>query len=194
LAYESDGRVVPEVEHFTPLIHKPRSILTTRPTIWRRIYRKSFLRDHKITFPTHIRRFDDLPFQFHALAMAKTVASIPAPHYFYRQERPGQDIGIRDDRLYVHFDIFQWLDEQLNDVMERNMEKPLLQVELNTHAWALSIIDEKHRSEYLRQAARQLFRPRHHLRWYQVAQRCWKAPPSIRPQARQLLKTWLFHR
>ncbi len=43
-----------------------RDLLCVQPTMWRRIYRRTMLQQNDITFPQHVRMFDDLPFQFMA--------------------------------------------------------------------------------------------------------------------------------
>ena len=137
--------------------------MTFRPAIWRRIYRRDFLRTNDIQFPEHIRRFDDLPFQFEALARARAMAVIPDPFYFYRQGRGDQDIGVRDDRLFVHFAIFDWIQERVMSWADAPTERRLCVVELNTHLWALSRIEPRYRSAYLAQARSQFLRGRMHL-------------------------------
>ncbi|MBM3337261.1 MAG: glycosyltransferase [Betaproteobacteria bacterium] len=139
------------------------SYLGLKPTVWRRIYRTDFVRQNKLEFPHHIRRFDDLPFQFEALSLAKRMAVIPDCYYHYRQGRPGQDIAVRDDRLFVHFDIFDWLRTRPMAWADARIEAQMVRVELNTHLWALGRIETKFKSEYLRRARAQLLLNRVHL-------------------------------
>ena len=139
------------------------SYLRLKPTVWRRVYRTDFVRQNKLEFPQHIRRFDDLPFQFEALSLAKRMAVIPDCYYHYRQGRPGQDIAVRDDRLFVHFDIFDWLRTRPMAWADGRIEAQLVRVELNTHLWALGRIETKFKSEYLRRAQAQLLLNRVHL-------------------------------
>lgn len=147
----------------TGLVRDTTDLLTLRPTIWRRIYRRDFLLAHDIRFPEHIKRFDDLPFQFEALARARRVTVLPDPWYFYRQGRPGQDVMARDDRLFVHFEIFDWLRQRVSAWADATIEYQLFRVELNTHLWALGRIEPQHRAEYRRRAQAQLRSNRVHL-------------------------------
>ena len=147
----------------TGLVRDVREMLVLRPTIWRRIYRRDFLLGSDIRFPEHIRRFDDLPFQFEALARAKRTAVLPDPWYFYRQGRVGQDVLARDDRLFVHFEIFDWLRARVSTWADAAIERQLLRVELNTHLWALGRIEPQFSAEYRRRAQRQLLANRVHL-------------------------------
>jgi glycosyltransferase involved in cell wall biosynthesis len=137
--------------------------LVERPTIWRRIYRRDLLSGKGIVFPEHIRRFDDLPFQFEALCQAGSMATIPDVFYSYRQDRPEQTIGVRDERLFIHFPIFDWLRHRVMRWADARIERQMLRVELNTHVWALQRLEKRLRWDYLRRAADQVARNRVHL-------------------------------
>lgn len=120
-----------------------------QPSIWRRIYHRDFLGREKPEFPVHIRRFDDLPFEFVAMATAKSVAVVPDPLYAYRCGRPGQDTEIADRRLLVHFDIFDWLRKKIAPFTTAALEDRLARVERATHKWALSRLRGTDRFVYL---------------------------------------------
>jgi glycosyltransferase involved in cell wall biosynthesis len=138
-------------------------LLPLRPTIWRRIYRRSFLADHDIRFAEHIRCYDDLPFQFETFARATRVAIVPGVHYFYRQDRPGQDIAARNEKLFVHFELFDWLAQRMRSHSNPMLDQQLLRVELNSHLWALSRIEERLKADYLRRTFAHLDRPRAYI-------------------------------
>jgi glycosyltransferase involved in cell wall biosynthesis len=138
------------------VIWNVENVMTVQPSIWRRIYRKSFLVAQKITFPVHIRRFDDLPFQFECFAKTQRIATTPEPYYAYRQGRIGQDILARDERLFVHFDIFDYLKPRVLDTARIGTVARLLQVEINTHLWALGRIEPGLRGEYRKRAIQSL--------------------------------------
>ena len=134
------------------LINDPRLHLVVKPTIWRRIYRKEFIVSNSISFPEHIKRFDDLPFQFEVLSRVARMSQIPECYYFYRQEREGQDVMVNDHRLFVHFKIFDWLHERVGGWCDTKVNRYLLQCKINTHRWALSKIEKKYLFAYLRAA------------------------------------------
>lgn len=140
-------------------------LLSERPTMWRRIYSSAMLRAKSITFPEHIKRFDDLPFQFETFLNAKSVSSIPFCYYYYRQGRMGQDISVRDDRLYVHFPIFDWIYARNSQSLNFQEEKKLFQLELDVHYWAYSVIDDKLKKEYLNKTAAQIFKAKVNLKF-----------------------------
>ncbi|WP_325081815.1 glycosyltransferase [Klebsiella aerogenes] len=132
-------------------------LLRERPTMWRRIYSAEMLKNKGISFPEHIRRFDDLPFQFETFLNARIIANIPFDYYYYRQGRLGQDISVRDDRLYVHFPIFDWIYSRNSDTFNYDEERKLFELELDVHFWAWSVIDEKFQDEYFKQVLAQIF-------------------------------------
>jgi glycosyltransferase involved in cell wall biosynthesis len=168
----SDGSLVPareEVEisgiqrdNFC-IVDDPLTLLPLRPTIWRRIYRREFLQQNNIQFPEHIRRFDDLPFQFETFVCARQVAVVPGSYYAYRQDRPGQDIAVRDERFFVHLEIFRWLDGRLRERLNLAIERQLFRAELCSHVWALSKIEKGLKRQYFRAAVDNLSRPRKFL-------------------------------
>ncbi|WP_158213216.1 glycosyltransferase [Pigmentiphaga sp. NML080357] len=151
------------------LVEDPLSYLVVKPTIWRRIYRKEFLCGNAIEFPEHIPRFDDLPFQFEVLARVKRMSIIPECFYYYRQERDGQDIAVRDERLFVHFPIFDWLNDKVGVWADARIERQLLRCKINTHLWALSRIERKLFGRYFAAAVRDIFKHGEHFKVTGVA-------------------------
>jgi glycosyltransferase involved in cell wall biosynthesis len=155
------------------LVDDPQVYLTGRPTIWRRLYRRDFLIRSGAQFPEHLPRFDDLPFQFVTLGKVQRLAVIPEAHYFYESGRPGQDIAVRDTRLFVHFPIFEWLAEATREWSNPKIEAKLAQAELNSHLWALLVIEDDLKPAYQRQAAALFLRKRAHLSYAGIARTCW---------------------
>ena len=130
-----------------------------RPTIWRRLYRKAYLQTNRIKFEADARRFDDLPFQFHTLSEVETIPYVPNVILNYRQEREGQDVAIRDDRLFVHFPLIASVrDIAFNSARSSNLTS-YLRVQLNTHLWGLQIIAPEFQKSYRKWAAFDLFGP-----------------------------------
>jgi hypothetical protein len=135
------------------IVFDVRSYLTVKPTIWRRIYSRNLLFSNDLFFAEKLRRFDDLPFQFEVLSRIKSMAIIPDCYYYYRQEREGQDISVRDRRLFVHFPIFDILKTRVMSWCDFDVEKNIIKSKINTHLWALSRIDAKLFFMYLGQAS-----------------------------------------
>lgn len=119
-----------------------------RVAIWRGIYRSEMLRRNKIHFYTDLRRFDDLPFKFEVFASAKSVVCVPEHLYYYRMARPGQDVAANDERLYVHFSIFEYLDEFVAAHGTKEMYDYLQIVKLHTHIYALQKLLPQYVKEY----------------------------------------------
>jgi glycosyltransferase involved in cell wall biosynthesis len=142
------------------LVSKPRNLLVQQPTIWRRLYRARFLQAEKLDFARDVTRFDDLPFQFESLMAASRVTSIPERYYYYRLGRPEQDVAIRDERLYIHFRIFERLRETVAARGTSAIETQLRRVEIDTHLWALSRLHRGLRAAYAWKAALDIMRHR----------------------------------
>jgi glycosyltransferase involved in cell wall biosynthesis len=140
----------------TGVVRKPEELLGLQPSVWRRIFRRDFLLTRRIEFPSHIKRFDDLPFAFLSLAQAQRVAIIPDCFYAYRQGRLGQDIESRDERLYIHFDIFDWLYKRIMPWATQSILQQFNQVEFGTHMWALDRIERRLVPEYRNRAIAQM--------------------------------------
>ncbi|RYJ17465.1 hypothetical protein C5Y41_09590 [Rahnella variigena] len=134
------------------LVRDTTEYLTLMPSIWRRIYKTSFLKKHKIEFPVQIRRHDDLPFAFMTIARAKRISVIPDCYYAYRLNRPGQDVGATDERLFIHFEIFEWLYEQVRPWASMAIMSNMRLVEIGTHSWVLGRLDRDLKNEYLHKA------------------------------------------
>jgi glycosyltransferase involved in cell wall biosynthesis len=139
------------------LVANPKDLIPWRPTIWRRLYRRDFLVGNAINFPRAIRRFDDLPFHFMTLALAERLSVVNACYYNYRQQRSGQDIGVDDERLYVHFPIFRILKDFVRQHHSRELEEKLFMTQLASHEWASRVIQPHLLASYQAAAKYELF-------------------------------------
>lgn len=122
-----------------------------RVSIWRAIYKMDMIRNNHIHFYTEIRRFDDLPFFVETMAAARSIISVPEYLYYYRLERPGQDVSANDERLYVHFPIFAHLNQSIGSYKNAQLTDMLQICKVGTHRYAI----EKIRNEYVKEYARQ---------------------------------------
>ncbi len=129
-----------------------RLILYQRVAIWRGIYLRDMLDRAGIVFDTSLRRFDDLPFKVEVCAQARSAVALKQHLYYYRLNRPGQDVSCNDERLYVHFDIFRHLDKVFDRLDDRKLKDYLQMCKVQTHGYAIQKIDEKYVEEYCRQA------------------------------------------
>ena len=159
--YETTGEIQPVV---IDVLWSPFDEGTSRDTdinyliafrriaIWRGIYLKEMLDRSGIRFHTDLRRFDDLPFKVETMASARSVVSIPEFLYFYRMARPGQDVSADDERLFVHFQIFKYLDEFISKAKNRSQIEYLQVVKIHTHKWALTKLKPEFIASYCEKA------------------------------------------
>lgn len=159
--YETTGEIQPVV---SDVLGKPFDegtfqaaeinslIAFRRIAIWRGIYLKEMLDRSGIRFHTDLRRFDDLPFKVETMASARSVVSIPEFLYFYRMARPGQDVSADDERLFVHFQIFKYLDEFIKKTSNREQLEYLQVVKIHTHKWALTKLKPEFIASYCEKA------------------------------------------
>lgn len=162
--YQSNGqsKVAPD------LIGAPYMYGTTNPddirdlacymrvAIWRGIYSMDMINNAGIHFYTDLRRFDDLPFKMETLAATKSVVSVPEHLYYYRLNRPGQDVTANDDRLYVHEPIFKYLDEFFKKAGKKELVDALQICKIHTHIYAIEKIENKYLKGYLKLAQKDL--------------------------------------
>lgn len=155
--YESSGRIRQAEDYlcypyldgcFDPI--KVHELITyCRVAIWRGIYRRKFLEQHNIGFYTDIKRYDDLPFKVETFAFAKSVTILNEHLYYYRLGREGQDVAADDERLYVHFDIFEHLNQSIGATGDQRLIDNLQMCKIQTHRYALSKIQDKYKKEYM---------------------------------------------
>lgn len=130
--------------------------VNTRVAIWRGLYKKALLDKHHIRFHENLRMFDDLPFRIEYFFVAKSAVCIPEYLYNYRVGRKGQDTSCTDSRLFVHFQIFELLDNYTDKYRDQMLWDILQAVKIQTHAYGCARIEKKHRKRYERQAKKQL--------------------------------------
>lgn len=135
------------------LVYRPNEYLTLMPSIWRRIYNRDFLLRNNISFPQHIKRHDDLPFAFMTLARAKRISVIPDCYYAYRLNRPGQDVSATDERLFIHFEIFDWLYKKIRPWANFEVMNKLIELETGTHKWVIGRLDSHLKKDYANQVS-----------------------------------------
>ena len=83
-------------------------LLRSQPTIWRKVYRRSFLDHRDIWFPESIRAYDDYLFHLLTLTYLPESWMLPGPKYLYRQH-PDQDIRQGDTRHFNMLAMFSML-------------------------------------------------------------------------------------
>ena len=127
-----------------------------RVAIWRGIYSRDLITRSKIHFYTDLRRFDDLPFKVEVLSKARSVVAVPEYLYYYIMSRPGQDVSADDERLYVHFPIFEYLNDYIRKSYDKRQIDYLQLVKVHTHMYALEKIKKEYIKEYCKQAKKDI--------------------------------------
>lgn len=158
--YEDSGDIIPIKDDviwpFTDGVTDPLIIHSliayARVAIWRGIYKKEMINNAGIRFNTNLKRFDDLPFKVEIYTAAKSVYAIPKALYYYRLQRPGQDVSAKDERLFVHFDIFHYLNQKIVSTKDSRLIDWLQLCKLQTHRHALSILQNQFLKKYMKQA------------------------------------------
>lgn len=168
-----------------------RPAVVSQPTIWRRLYRTSFLTGQKIGFDPRLRRFDDMPFQFDALIRAGNIPFVDACFLNYRQNREGQDIGVTDDRLFIHFPILNLLRDSAIALGQKEIYKQFLEIQFHTHSWALTKVAGEFAGQYRRMAARDLFGPEQIGSSFESYLRLRRAFKARRSEVNALYRTYL---
>lgn len=136
---------------------RPRNaFLESSPAIWRNMYRREFLHRHRIEFP-NFPRFDDLPFFFKVSRHIESLVDVPSVVYHYRLSREGQDTGAKDERLFVLFDILNWMQKDVILNGNAGDYRDLVGVQLASHRWAFQLIEHSLRPRYARRFFRQLY-------------------------------------
>lgn len=132
--------------------------VNTRVAIWRAIYQKEVLTQNHIRFHEDMKRYDDLPFRVEYIFAARSAACVPEHLYYYRLGRKGQDVSCTDERLFVHFTMFEHLDKYVDAMKDKRLQDLLQIVKLHTHGYAMSKLEKKYQKEYRRKAKEQLDR------------------------------------
>ena len=136
----------------------PYKLMLQTPGIWRRAYKKSFLMKNSIKFNENFKRHDDLPFNIEVLSKATGVAVSDEVIYYYILGRDGQDVGATDERLFIHFDLF---DDAIQLVQEKYWDSSYYEIFIITmfshHLWAYNRIDKRLKESYLHQMGKQVF-------------------------------------
>jgi glycosyltransferase involved in cell wall biosynthesis len=132
-------------------------IIGDPPTIWRKIFRKSFLDFHHIEFRPDIPRFDDILFNAEVMFQNPRLLKVKGTRYHYRLQRPGQTVSFADERLFVHFLIFDKLYSLCLTKGDLQTETSFRTLQLASHYWADSLLTGELREEYRRRAAQNIF-------------------------------------
>ena len=161
----SSGEISKHVEwfgthqgNFSPVSSPAYHMMLQTPGIWRRLYSRKLLDKFNTVFNEDFRRHDDLPFNIEVLANASSIAITRTPVYYYLLGRDGQDVGATDERLFIHFRLFDYTNERIT---RRYWDSSFFHTYIITmcshHLWAYDRIEDKLKPQYLRGLAQQVF-------------------------------------
>lgn len=83
---------------------------------WNKIYSTAMLRKYGIRFAEELDMAEDVPLFWEAYLAAERIVLIGDVLYHYRNQRPGQQVGIRDRRIFSFFGLF----DVVEDFLRRN--------------------------------------------------------------------------
>ena len=133
-------------------------LLCIQPTIWRRIYRHLCC-GRTGSSSRKTSACSTISFQAMSLGCGQTMAVVNEPLYYYRLQRQGQDVGATDDRLYVHFRLFEILSDFITENNRSDLVPPIFELQVNTHTWGLQRIGEQWKEDYFHRVCEALSDP-----------------------------------
>ena len=133
-------------------------VFKMEPAVWAKLYKRSFLLDHGLTFEDGMNSVEDVIFHFEVLWKAKRISLLDKSLSFYRLNRPGQITGRTDRRLFETFDVFGKCTEKLKAWdAPKEIWGALLSTELRFYDWMLKDRVPDHlKSEFLSACSREL--------------------------------------
>lgn len=131
------------------------NIVKSKLELGQGIYKKDMLSKNKICFNEQIEWHEDLPFKLEALFAAQSIAYVPEQLYFCRNK---PETSFTDDRLFVYFCIFDYLDRKILATQDQRKIDCLQLVKIDTHKSASKQIAGKWRKEYIKRAEDDIYR------------------------------------
>ncbi|MCJ8139625.1 glycosyltransferase family 2 protein [Falsirhodobacter halotolerans] len=122
---------------------------------WRKFYRASFLREHRIRFPEGNYFFEDNPFHWRVCRLAKSITFINQIVCHHRVNRPGQTMTSTGDELSAFFTHFETI---FTEIAPENTEQRVLSARwlVNNMTWHLDRLQPGAVWAYIERAARVL--------------------------------------
>ena len=128
-------------------------LFRTHNGAWRKLYLRSFVENEGLCF-LEGNIYEDVRFHFAAMLSARRVAILDEPVYFYRTNRPGQIIEMKDERVLTLFDSFEGNESLLAMYLARDeVWWSLLEIECVITDWVLKRTKPAIRPAFLQGAA-----------------------------------------
>jgi glycosyltransferase involved in cell wall biosynthesis len=120
------------------------------PAIWRRLYSRHLIQSNGVRFNESFRRHDDLPFNIEVLSKSQQIAIVRKPIYYYLLGREGQDVSATDERLFIHFRLFEFTRSRIGRrYWERDYFRKFTVTMFAHHLWAYERIEPRLKERYL---------------------------------------------
>ncbi|MBA2485221.1 MAG: FkbM family methyltransferase, partial [Nitrospira sp.] len=117
--------------------NEPRSLLL-EPVAWTKIYKRSFIQEHRMRFEEGMNSYEDMCFHFWVITKAKRISLIDQAFVFYRQNRPGQISGRTNRKVFEVFEVFRKIYDNLSAWnVSDDVWAMLIKVQLRQFDWML---------------------------------------------------------
>jgi glycosyltransferase involved in cell wall biosynthesis len=126
------------------LVNDPKSLISSRPTVWRRIFRRQFLIDHDVGIPKNFQVSGSLYYNFITLALADRVSAVGSCHYY----RQAYVLEANSDSHILIFQEVHLLKRFVRQHHSRILEERLISVQVATYSRVLSKIDRQYYDSY----------------------------------------------
>ena len=83
---------------------------------WDKLYRRAFLNNNNLLFPSELRVLDDMCFNFKVFGAAKTISYIPVFLYHYLIEETSITNSYRADRVQQDIKVFEYIEKSIMDM------------------------------------------------------------------------------
>ena len=115
---------------------------------WNKIYSTEMLKRCDIRFAEKLRMAEDVPVFWESYLAARKIVLIGDVLYHYRNQRAGQQVGIRDRRIFSFFTLFDEVEEFLRRNRIDGFDPWLLNLKLSRFCYGYEKADPELRSEF----------------------------------------------
>lgn len=115
---------------------------------WNKIYSTFLLQKYDIRFSENLRMAEDVPVFWKSYLVAKKITLISDILYHYRNQRIGQQVGIKDRRVFSFFSLFDEMAEFIDSNKIIGFEPYILHLKLSRFCYGYEKISQEHRSDF----------------------------------------------
>ena len=115
---------------------------------WNKIYSTEMLRRYDIRFAEELTMAEDVPLFWESFLAAEKIVLIGDVLYHYRNQRPGQQVSIRDRRIFSFFSLFDVVEKFMRRNGISGFEPWLLHLKLSRFCYGYEKAAPELRSEF----------------------------------------------